>query len=160
MLFYDSELSVTRGKEHLESIKLSIKTENRRIFASCCGTPIAIAPEHSYLNLVYSNLIRSVPQMSCQEKEVPYPMSVVRSYNLVLHAENLNLDENATKDIQSKHPSMKIIPTVVAPVEISKILGRLVLLLALGSSGPGEGFPMGQGKAIGYGIESISKKMK
>ena len=55
---------------------------------------------------------------------------------------------------------MKIIPTIVAPVEISKIVFRLLLLLGMGARGPGEGFVLGPEKEIGHGYESIPKLMK
>lgn len=155
ILLYDSEIIVTAGKENLESMKLSEKTENRRVFAKCCGTPIAIAPDHSHLNLVYCSIIK--PSTDCGENEIPFPAAIIDHPTVLLHAENL---DSIADEFKTKHPTMKIIPTLVAPVEIFKILARLGLLLGMGSRGPGEGFPLGEGKTIGYGIESIPKKMK
>ena len=155
--FYDSELVVAAGKEHLEHMKLSTKTENRRIFAKCCGTPIGISTDHSHMNLVYSNLIKPTKDGECGENEVPFPTTVIGQFGVCLHAENLGA---FPEEYKKKHPTMKIIPTTVAPVEIIKILSRLALLIGMGARGPGEGFALGSEKEIGYGYESIPKQMK
>ena len=136
-------------------MKLSKKTENRRIFAKCCGTPLAISADHSHLNLVYSNLIKPINDWNCKENEVPYPTSVCAQYAVCLHAENLG---NIPDEYKKKYPTMKIIPTLVAPVTILGILGRLVLLMGMGSRGPGQGLYLE--KEIGIGYESIPKLMK
>ncbi|KAL3938488.1 MAG: hypothetical protein SGARI_001727 [Bacillariaceae sp.] len=150
LLLYDSEIVVAKGKEHLESMKLSPKTENRRVFAACCGTPIAIAPDHQHLNL------------NCKENEVPFPSSVIDTPTLIVHASHImdTMDKDKEAQVSKKHPTMKIIPTVVAPLEILKIINRLLLLLVLGDRGPGQGLPMDSDKTLGIGIESVAEKMK
>ena len=127
---YDSEIQITAGKVHLEHMKLSKKTENRRVFAKCCGTPIAICPDHSHLNLVYSNLIKPTKDWNCKENEIPFPTSVIEQFGVCLWANKLS---KISEDHKKKYPTMKIIPTIVAPVEISKIVFRLLWLLGMGA---------------------------
>lgn len=159
ILFYDSEIKVTHGKELLENMKLSKKTENRRVFAKCCGTPIAICPDHSHLNLVYSNIITpSAFSKKANSNEIPFPEDVLQNATVCLHASHLETaDTDAAKE---KYPEMKIVAGAGAPIEIVKIISRLLLLIGMGQRGPGDGFPVGEGKTVGIGYESIPKLMK
>ena len=153
---YDSEVKVTTGTENLEHMKLSKKTENRRVFAKCCGTPIGIAPDHSHLNLVYTNLLS--PVKDCKEDEVPFPESILHNATTLFFASRLG--ESCKKEAASKHPEMRVVPTVVAPRHILAIVARLLLLIGMGARGPGEGFPVGEDKKVGIGYEAIPKQMQ
>jgi len=156
---YDSEISVRRGSEYLEHMKLSQKTENRRVYARCCGTPIAIAPDHSHLNLVYCPIISPVTAGDNEDTdEVPFPAKILNQPTVCLYTARLGQGFNL-EQTRTKHPQMQLVSTVFCPSVIASMLGRLALLLVLGQRGPGQGFPVGQGKTVAIGFESIKRTM-
>ena len=81
--------------------------------------------------------------------------------NKLMHKNNnddWNLDDSII--IQTKHPDMVIVPTVVAPIAIGKIVARLLLLLVLGERGPGNGFPVSTGKTVKIGYDTIVETLQ
>jgi hypothetical protein len=159
VLFYDSEIKVVEGQDQLEHMKLSKTTENRRVFAKCCGTPLAISPDHSHLNLVYCPVVKPLEAKACAEDEVPFPEPVLDQPTVLLLA--YRLGEDATnQETNVKHPNMKIVPHHFAPVSILNIVSRLILLIVMGARGPGKGFPVEGDKKVGIGYEAIPKQMK
>lgn len=43
IIIHDGEITLMEGKEHLRVLKLTEKTEVRRLYAACCGTPLGSA---------------------------------------------------------------------------------------------------------------------
>jgi hypothetical protein len=159
VLFYDSEIKLVEGHDQLEHMKLSKRTENRRVFAKCCGTPLAICPDHSHLNLVYCPVVKPLEAKACAEHEIPFPERVLDQPTVLLLAYHLG-DDATNQETKSKHPNMKIVPHHFAPLSILSILSRLILLIGMGARGPGKGFPVEGDKKVGIGYEAIPKQMK
>lgn len=158
VLFYDSEVDIIQGSEYLEHMKLSAKTENRRVFARCCGSPISVSPDHSHLNLVYCSVVKPTPEKDCGDTEIPFPAKVLDEPTVLLHAGSLD-DSAATVD-KTRHPDMQVVSGAFAPATIFSIISRLILLLGMGDRGPGKGFPVAKGKEVGIGYDSIPVQMR
>jgi hypothetical protein len=159
VVFYDSEIQVVQGQDQLESMKLSQRTENRRVFAKCCGTPLAISADHSHLNLVYCPVVKPVEAKACAQDEIPFPQSILDQPTFLVLAHRLG-DAATNQQTKTKHPNMKIIPHHFAPVSILSMVCRLLLLIGMGARGPGKGFPVEGQKKVGIGYESIPQQME
>ena len=163
IVLYDSEINVVEGQEHLQHMKLSKKTENRRIYTTCCGTPLGISADHSHLNLIYCPVVKPLDFLDCDKdkNEIPFPHEVLEQPSMCVLASRLDLDDqndgaNDFADVyKTKYPNMKYIKDHFAPKEILKVAGRLLLLIGMGTRGPGKGFVIDD-KEIGIGYESIS----
>ncbi|CAB9520270.1 expressed unknown protein [Seminavis robusta] len=156
ILFYSSEIKLVSGKELLAHMKISPKTENRRVFTTCCGTPLSISPDGSPLNLVYCPTIS--PLTDCGENEVPFPREVLDKPTLCFHGRKFL--EDPASQVKAKQPQMTVIAEHNAPKFVLGMIGRLLLLVGLGAKGPGEGFPVEDGKTVGIGYEAITKSMR
>lgn len=143
---YDSEILVTKGQKHIQSMKLSKRTENRRCYAKCCGTPLGDSIDHVGINLIYPNLIEKTT-VPLEPNEIDFPMSLLTP-TLCLYADhNKAIGKTVAPD------TMEMIPSTFAPKFISKCLYRVALLAAVGGRGPGKGFPTNGD--IDIGIETI-----
>lgn len=142
---YDSEILVTKGQDQIQSMKLSKKTENRRIYTKCCGTPLGISVDHVGINMIVPNLIQKTTA-PLESNEVDFP-DIPPEPTLCLYVDNTKA---AGKEISPK--SMKLIPSTFAPAFIGICLYRVALLAAVGGRGPGKGFPTNGEVEIGIEI--------
>jgi hypothetical protein len=112
--------------------------------------------------LVYCPIVKQPnPTTKLAHNEIPFPTSVLEQPALCFHGATLLKDDGTVPtEIASQHPTMTIIPHHFAPRFIFGMIGRLVLLTGLGARGPGQGFPLAEGKQVSVGVESISKRMK
>lgn len=138
-ILYDSEMQVTRGQSYLQSMKLSQNSDNRRIYSTCCGTPILISSESAPVNLVYCC------NMKGEKDGEPSTINVTPA--CCVHA-----PENSKAPEGSK---MRIAHGTFAPIFILNTIGRLLLLVFAGSYGPGTGVPIGDGKEMEIGMDTI-----
>jgi Family of unknown function (DUF6151) len=141
---YDSEILVTKGQNLLKSMKLSAKSENRRIHSTCCNTPLAISVDHTSLNLV-NYLFVQTKTNAYDLHEIGFPPDVLIPA-VCLHGKTAQANRKINPE------SMKVVPYVDAKY-ILGIISRVLLLLLLGTRGPGAGFPTTGD--IDIGIESI-----
>jgi hypothetical protein len=131
---YDSEILVTKGQDYIQSMKLSKKTENRRIYTKCCGTPLGISDDRVGVNMIVPNLIKKTTAL-LEPNEIDFP-NLPLEPTVCLYADNTKA---AGKTISPQ--SMKLIPSTFAPGFIGLCLYRVALLAAVGGRGPGKGFP-------------------
>ncbi|CAB9523411.1 expressed unknown protein [Seminavis robusta] len=156
ILLYSSEIKIVAGKEYLEHMKLSPKTDNLRVFTTCCGTPVSVSSESAPMNLVYCPNIH--PSTKCGQNEVPFPKDVLDKSTLCFHGARFLKDPPSLA--KAEQIQMRVVAEANAPGFILGLLGRLVLLVGLGARGPGEGFPVADGKTVGIGYDSITKLLK
>lgn len=138
MLFFDQEVHFRKGKEYLKAVKLTKKSANRRLYASCCGTPLAIA-EHGLNHLFAANIL------SCeklQAEEVPLTSTPP---TVCLHYRENRMPGETPR-------GTKVIPWIVAPRAIGGIIARLIVTAPF-YKGTGNGFPLTEDLSIG--LESI-----
>ena len=139
-ILYDSEIQVVRGQSYLQSMKLSPKSDNRRIYSTCCGTPMLISSESAPVNLVYCC------NMKGEKDGEPSVINVTPSR--CVHApDDAKVPEGST--------TTRIAKGTFAPVLILNAISRLLLLTFVGSYGPGSGVPIGEGKEMEIGLDSI-----
>ena len=140
-IFYDSELLVAKGASSIRNMKLTKHSENRRIYTSCCGTPLGISIDYTGVNLILSNLVRPVARLESNEEALPKLAPTVCFFS-----------KEANPKYSIEPASIQLIPKRGAPRFILYCLTRMVVLLLVGSYGPGEGFPR---TPLTIGLKSI-----
>jgi len=111
-------------------MKLSKGSDCRRLYASCCGTPLAIQAGPLPWYLFYARNIET--------GEIPTKASIC---------------VRAQRDAQGD--DLKIVKGAFAPMLVVTMLSRIVLLAFVGSYGPGTGLPSDCGP-LGIGAASIA----
>ena len=154
---YDSEILVKKGHEYISSMKFTAKSDNRRVYASCCGTPLAISIESAPLDLIHPPTMTMVDEDDADGNNqtntntIPFPTKDLVP-TVCVHSHNMSEDD---PKYHSGPPTMKMAHHENAPGFILYTIGRLIVLaLGIGSYGPGKGFP--KNEPVGIGLDSIT----
>jgi len=145
LLVHDSEIQMVKGREYLQSVKLSTTTDKRRIYSSCCGTPFGVSPDHSHINLIYTpNLREEEVLMEMEVDFPPLPPSAVLYSRMIKPGKPQ--PPMGTRTRFGGYDTMTILHCV----------GRTAVLFFLGEKGPGKGFPIVGNVEIG--LDTIKTK--
>lgn len=122
---------MVKGHEYLKSMKLSSNTCNRRIYSTCCGTPMGISLDRTYVNLIYTpNLKEEEVLMEMEVDLSPLPPTAV-----FYSTQAIPTKPSAPMGMRTGRGNFDTIT-------ILHCISRLALLFFLGEKGPGQGFPI------------------
>lgn len=135
---------MVKGHEYLKSMKLSSNTSYRRIYSTCCGTPMSVSLDKTCVNLIYTpNLKEEEVLMEMEIDLSPIPPTAVFYSSQAIPTKPSAFTGTRTR--RGTFDSNTILHCI----------SRLTMLFFLGEKGPGHGFPIiGQ---VQIGIDTIQK---
>lgn len=69
IILHDSEVTVTEGLEHIRVLNLKEKTSTRRLYASCCGTPLGSI---KVMTGLHPHLLKPHPERTDEQVDFPF----------------------------------------------------------------------------------------
>jgi len=144
MVFFNKEITLEFGQEHLRHVNISKKGTMRRTYTKCCGTPMAVTPENVGVSMLYPENIQECSIIADNETPVP---DITPTVCLHYASNKFTFPEPP--------PETRIVPNRIAPRFIFQIIARM-LVTSLFYKGTGHGFPVtGQ---VDIGMDTIGKK--